>query len=408
MKPNYLENIPQNWQIKKLKYVAKVQTGGTPKIQGADFDCFENGVLDWFTAADFNESGILDKSKRKINEQAIKEIEIFSENSVYLVSIGATLGKVGISPKKASANQQINIIIFDDSKLYPKFGFFMLKANTEYIINEADHTTLPILNQNKTKHLSFLIPPISEQQRIANFLDKKTTELDTLIKKKKKLIKLLQEDEKAFINEKLTDTEGKWKKTKLKYIADTVSGSTPNSGEQAKYYNGEILWVRTTDLNDDELFDTEKKITQQAVEETACKLVPEQTILIAMYGGAGSIGKNAILKTEATLNQSVCGIISKQNIVNPYFLFYFFKKYRKNLMQYAVGTRRDPNISQDIIKNLRLPCPSIEEQNKIVSEIKNYIHKNRQVLKKLSKEVDLLKEYRQSLISEAVTGQLVI
>src|SRR5688500_14545782 len=110
-------SLPENWGIKKLKYVAIVQTGRTPSIQGAKVDYFENGEINWFTPADFNNDRFLDNSSRKVNQLALDnlEIELFPAYSIYLVSIGATLGKIGISEKSGSANQQINVISFFDS-----------------------------------------------------------------------------------------------------------------------------------------------------------------------------------------------------------------------------------------------------------------------------------------------------
>jgi restriction endonuclease S subunit len=190
-----------SWEKKKLKYVAKVQTGGTPKIQGANFDCFENGTVNWFTPADFKEGGILDNSKRKINQKAIEQVEIFPENSVYLVSIGATLGKVGISLKKGSANQQINIITFNESKVYSQFGYYLFKSNTEYIINEADHTTLAILNQSKTKELEFPIPSLSIQKNLVEEIESHINQSRATVHKLEQEVALLKEYRQSLISE---------------------------------------------------------------------------------------------------------------------------------------------------------------------------------------------------------------
>jgi type I restriction enzyme S subunit len=120
-KIDWLGEIPEHWQVKILKYLAKVQTGGTPKIQDSKVDYFFEGNVNWYTPVDFYNDGILSDSNRKINELAVtnNEVEIFPEYSVYLVSIGATLGKVGLSISKATANQQINVISFFESILNP-------------------------------------------------------------------------------------------------------------------------------------------------------------------------------------------------------------------------------------------------------------------------------------------------
>src|SRR5690606_32644671 len=126
--------IPEHWELKKLRNIGKVQTGRTPKIQNSQIDFFENGEFNWFTPSDFDGNSELMESKRKLNSEAIEkgEAELFPENSIFLVSIGATLGKVSFFRNKASANQQINIIVFNQS-YNPFFGYYFILGNKEMI-----------------------------------------------------------------------------------------------------------------------------------------------------------------------------------------------------------------------------------------------------------------------------------
>ena len=199
----WLGEIPEHWEVKKLKYVAKVQTGRTPKIQSAEINFFENGSINWFTPADFNGNDELFESSRKVNLDAVdqNEIELFPAHSIYLVSIGATLGKVSFFPFEASANQQINVISFNEGKCFPRFGYYFLVGNKEMINLEADHTTLPILNQTKTKNLLITVPHLKEQQSIVRHLETECARIDAKKDKTKKLIDLLTEYRTALISE---------------------------------------------------------------------------------------------------------------------------------------------------------------------------------------------------------------
>ncbi len=198
--------IPEHWEQKNLKYLARVQTGGTPKIQNAKMDYFADSTINWYTPSDFYNDGVLEDSNRKINEFAVddNEVEIFPENSVYLVSIGATLGKVGLSKTKASANQQINVIIFDKSLLNPFYGYYFLVSNKEMIKLEADYTTLPILNQTKTKSLTIAYPNLKEQDEIVQYIDKECVRINTILEKFNKQIDLLKEYRTTLISEVVT------------------------------------------------------------------------------------------------------------------------------------------------------------------------------------------------------------
>lgn len=201
----WLGETPEHWDIMRLKTIARIQTGRTPKIQNSKIDFFENGELNWFTPSDFNQNEELIESKRKIIHQAVKngEVELFNEFSVYLVSIGATLGKVSFFREKASANQQINVISFNQT-FNPLFGYYFLVGHKEMITLEADYTTLPILNQSKTKNLLLAVPPKEEQQSIVNFIETHSRHLNEKITQTEKLIELLTEYRTALISEVVT------------------------------------------------------------------------------------------------------------------------------------------------------------------------------------------------------------
>lgn len=201
----WLGEIPEHWEVKRLKTIARVQTGRTPKIQNSQVDFFDNGEINWFTPSDFDGNSELIDSKRKIISEAIEtgEVELFPEYSIYLVSIGATLGKASFFREKASANQQINIIIFHQT-FNPLFGYYFLVGNKDMITLEADYTTLPILNQSKTKGLFFAVPPPEEQQSIVNYIKAECDRVQAKKAKTEKLIELLTEYRTALISEVVT------------------------------------------------------------------------------------------------------------------------------------------------------------------------------------------------------------
>jgi len=201
----WLGGIPEGWEVKSLKTIARVQTGRTPKIQNSQVDYFVDGEINWFTPADFDKNNELIESRRKLITDAIEnnEVELFPEYSIYLVSIGATLGKVSFFREKASANQQINIISFNKG-VNSLFGYFFLVGNKEMITLEADYTTLPILNQSKTKTLSLAVPPIEDQQLIVSHIETECARIHAKKSRTEKLIELLTEYRTALISEVVT------------------------------------------------------------------------------------------------------------------------------------------------------------------------------------------------------------
>lgn len=145
--------------------------------------------------------------------------------------------------------------------------------------------------------------------------------------------------------------EDKWESTKIKNIFKVVSGSTPLRSKTEYYNNGNIPWVKTTDLNNRLLSKTSENITELALNSNNLKLLPKQTLLIAMYGGFNQIGRTAILNMEATTNQAISALISNNN-VNTKFLQSYLNFNVNKWKRYAASSRKDPNITKRILKTL--------------------------------------------------------
>ena len=200
----WLGEIPAHWEVKRLKYVAKtVQTGTTPSSLNPEY--FIDGEIDWFTPVDFGDSLFLSNSNRKLNRLAIDDnvARLYGSNTVLLVGIGATLGKVGIIKRTASSNQQINVISFKDN-YNPEFGAYYFQAISDIIVSMSNAATLPILNQTQTKEIMTPVPPQKERDEIVGFINQTTSKIDQTISKIEKQIGLLKEFRTALISEVVT------------------------------------------------------------------------------------------------------------------------------------------------------------------------------------------------------------
>ena len=129
------------------------------------------------------------------------------------------------------------------------------------------------------------------------------------------------------------------------------------------------------------------------------------SILIAMYGGSGTIGNSGILSCYARTNQAVCSVYFDEKLMNPKFAFYQTIFMRKYWMYYAVGSRKDPNISQDTIRNMHYIIPPMQEQEAIVEWIESRINVVECIQRKKSNIIEKLADYKKSLIYEVVTGK---
>ena len=154
-----------------------------------------------------------------------------------------------------------------------------------------------------------------------------------------------------------------WIWTRMGQIGDWGAGSTPQRGNQ-DYYGGNILWLKTGELNNDIVYDTEEKITQRAFQDCSLRMNKIGDVLIAMYGA--TIGKLAIVGKELTTNQACCGCTPY--VVYNWFLFYFLMASRDSFIKKGEGGAQ-PNISRVKLVEHLIPLPPLNEQKRIVKRI---------------------------------------
>ena len=201
-----------------------------------------------------------------------------------------------------------------------------------------------------------------------------------------------------------------WEWCRLGTIFQTSSGTTPQSNNPLYYKDGDINWIRTTDLNNEILRNAEVKITEQACVDYKLKEVPINAVCIAMYGGAGTIGKHALIQFRTTINQSVCAIHPNIDCSSK-FLHIFIQYQRPYWMDFAAGSRKDPNISQLIIQHCLFPLPPLAEQQRIVAKIEELMPLVEQYGKAQSElealNSNIREQLKKSILQYAIEGKLV-
>ena len=154
-----------------------------------------------------------------------------------------------------------------------------------------------------------------------------------------------------------------WTWARMGQVGDWGAGSTPQRGNQ-DYYGGNILWLKTGELNNDIVYDTEEKITHRAFQDCSLRMNKIGDVLIAMYGA--TIGKLAIVGKELTTNQACCGCTPY--VVYNWFLFYFLMASRDSFIKKGEGGAQ-PNISRVKLVEHLIPLPPLNEQKRIVKRI---------------------------------------
>lgn len=154
-----------------------------------------------------------------------------------------------------------------------------------------------------------------------------------------------------------------WKWVTLNDISVTSSGGTPNR-KNSSYFNGNIPWVKSGELNYNTINETEEHISEEALAFSSAKIFPKGSLLIALYGN--TVGRMAFLGIDAATNQAVASITSF--LINPKYLFYYLMASKEDLLNKREGSAQ-PNISQKVLNEFPFPLAPIEEQNRIVDKI---------------------------------------
>lgn len=180
----------------------------------------------------------------------------------------------------------------------------------------------------------------------------------------------------------------------LKDIILTASGGTP-SRKKIQYFQGNIPWVKSGELTDSYIYETEEHISELAVHSSSAKIFPKGSLLIALYGA--TIGKMSFLGVPAATNQAVCCLFNSPSI-DSYFLFYYLLLKRSFLINQGKGGAQK-NISQETLKLLPIPVPPMAEQKRIVKKIEELFGVIDEQLKRLEATHAALVSYRQSVLT---------
>ncbi|AGY38486.1 MULTISPECIES: restriction endonuclease subunit S [Streptococcus] len=163
---------------------------------------------------------------------------------------------------------------------------------------------------------------------------------------------------------RFNEFENIWTKSKLGELYEIYSGNTPSRSDSRNYQNGEIPWIKTTDLNNSIICSNEEKISVYGA--TKLKVLPEKSVLIAMYGGFNQIGRTGLLAYPATINQALAALMPV-NEINPNFLLNFLNFKKESWRNVAASSRKDPNITKNDVEKFKISFPSLDEQSAIGS-----------------------------------------
>lgn len=409
----WLGEVPAHWEIKRLKFSIK-NISNKIEAQMSNLRYFGLENIQSFTGYLLTDIEL--ESEGITNE--------FKENDVLFGKLRPYLAKVHLTTQQGLISTEA-LVFRPTVEIEPKFLFYFCVSPD--FIDAVNGTTfgskMPRASWDDIGNFKMLIPSKEEQTAIADYLDNKLGEIDALISKQETLLEKLAEQRTAIITHAVTkglnahapmknsgvawlgDVPEHWETWKITHAIDLIgSGTTPKS-DNADYYDGEILWVTTSELRENFIDDTKQKITDYAIQDySVLKIYPKNSVAIAMYGA--TIGRLGILSKEATFNQACCVFGNSKNL-HYKFLFYWLWYRRPILISLSNGGGQ-PNLSQDDLKKLKIPLPKIHEQTAIANYLDEQTTKIDRLSDTVNQTIASLKEYRSALITQAVTGKIKV
>src|SRR5574344_402304 len=288
------------------------------------------------------------------------------------------------------------MVIRNNESILPEYLFYILQSKTVIeelqMLAESRSGTFPQITFSEVSRMQIKLPNTEEQIKILGVLKS----LDKKIELNRRINDNLEQQIQVIFNHYFTNEPYD---CLLGDVVKTTSGGTPSRKIEDIYYNGSIPWVKSKELNGTFLFDTEEHITELGVNNSSAKLLPKNSVLIAMYGA--TVGEYAIISKTMCCNQAVCALIPNDKI--PYSYLLMIAKNRKyELINMAVGSAQQ-NISQVLVKNL-----PISSNYEIIANFNNATMSIFKEIKNNSSEIVKLMSIRDLLLPKLMSGELKI
>ena len=313
-----------------------------------------------------------------------KKIEI--NNGDILISWSASLGVYEWKRGKALLNQHIFKVVFDkEVDVSKKYFVYAVKYKLEELSRKSHGATMKHVIKKDFDNTKIPFPSFVRQKEIAERLEKTSKIISGRKKQLQKLDELIQarfvEMFGGLHNSKL------YPYVSIETFTDVTSGGTPNRNSKEYWENGNIRWVKTTELHNNFITDTEEYITRKGIDNSSAKVIPAHSILVAMYGQGKTRGMTGYLLKECTTNQACACILPCKRVDQKYLWYYMILSYDK-LRGMAKGGNQ-PNLNIGIIKRFQVLVPPIELQSQFADFV-NQVNKSKVEIQQALEKTQLL------------------
>lgn len=423
----WIGRIPSHWSSVRLKHVAQFYGGGTPDKSNEEY---WNGNIPWVSPKDMK-GDFVDDTQDHVSEEAVagSSTRIVAPDSILVVVRSGILRHsipVARNRVPVTLNQDMKAVV-PNSRLLPDYFRYFIRGNQHNLLMEwrKQGATVESIEQENLSNTVLPLPPVYEQKVQIDYLNRKTGEIDILIRKKQALIDLLREQRAALINcavtkgldpdvpmkdsgtEWLGEVPEHWTIPKIKFVARVESGHTPSRKKSEYWLDCNIPWFTLSDVwqlrngRTTHVYETSECVSELGLANSSARLLPKDTVILSR---TASVGFSGILgRAMATSQDFVCWVCGPS--LRPKYLLNVLRSMGEEFKRLLMGSTHKTIYMPDAY-NFVTPLPPVEEQDEIVEYIERKTRVIDGVIDREVRTVELLKELRTSLISEVVTGKI--
>ncbi|PML91989.1 restriction endonuclease subunit S [Vibrio breoganii] len=424
---DWLEFLPSNWQVMKVKFLLK---DGSDGIKIGPFgsalkleDMVKKGIRV------YGQENVIKRDftlgKRFISQDKYSDMKVYTaKQGDILVTMMGTSGKCQVVPEDADLGiiDSHLLKLRTNNKILPELFRLLVdeaKEIKDQIGKQGKGSIMHGLNSTIVKELEFPLPSLEEQAQILNFLDDETAKIDTLITKQEKLIELLKEKRQAVISHAVTkglnpqapmkdsdvewlgEVPEHWDVIFIKHLSQVKRGASPRPIDDPKYFDGdgEYAWTRIADVSSSGMYLTE---TTQRLSTLGSSLSVRLEAGELFLSIAGTVGKPCITISKACIHD---GFVYFPTLdINNKFLYYIFDAGQAYLGLGKMGTQL--NLNTDTVGGIKIGLPPANEIEEIISYIEQKNTQYSELISKAVSSIGLMQERKTALISAAVTGKI--
>lgn len=418
----WLGFVPSHWDVAQIKHLSPVKRGASPRPIEDEKYFDENGEYAWTRIADVTASDVyLTEASQRLSAIG-SSLSVKLDLGALFLSIAGTVGKPCITGIKACIHD--GFVYFPELKIPTKFLFYVFAGEQAYKGLGKFGTQLN-LNTDTVGAIKIGHPGGLELAKVVAFLDHETAKIDALIEKQQRLIELLKEKRQAVISHAVTEglnpnapmkdsgvewvdaVPTHWRVTKLSYHASVSNGATPSRENILFWENGTIGWLNSSKVNDETIEEADQFITELALSKTSVKPVTKGDLVIAITGEGQTRGRVAICNIAATINQHLASISIYDKALKHEFLYLWLEGNYERIRYESEGAGSTKGaITCSEIGSFPAIIPPLEEQDQIVSYVKERKLKFDNLVRNAISAIELMQERRTALISAAVTGKI--